>query len=288
MVFTGWKNRETGIYARRWSPESDEWSDPTRVSGVQARFDSFPHIWVSLDRVVHCVWQSKQAVKRFSVLHSIRDPVSGEWTPPARIEGAGGIGRSPVSVTGDSQGNLFVWSHNRPVGKLFPELQLYASRDAGKTWDRLDPFSSVGSQEVSFFDPRLLISKRDELHLLALRSQGVTTVFLTSSRDSGRSWTSPVALNDKPSPRISNPRLWLSESLLQATWVDQPAVARSAKRLEAAFLTTDGEEGGIRRLLIQEVKGTRSLKYALWEDGRQVGVTWLERPKRGRSAVARS
>ena len=285
MVFTGWRNRQTGVYARTGSPENDEWSNPVRISGEAARFDSLPHIWVSSDWVVHCVWQSKGQGNQFSVLYSRRDPASGDWTPPARIEGAGGIRRSPVSVTGDSQRNLFVWSHNRLPGKLLPELQLFASRNDGGAWQRLEPFASLKSEQVSFFDPRLVVTNRDALYLLVLRTQKVTTVLLTSSQDAGGSWTAPIALSENPSPRISDPRLWLSHSLLQATWVDQPEPARPTKRLEAAFLPVEGEEMWIRRLLIQEIQGLRNLHYAVWDDGRRAGVTWLERRKKQRSAL---
>ncbi len=41
----------------------------------------------------------------------------------------------------------------------------------------------------------------------------------------------------------------------------------------------------IRRLLIQEIQGLRNLHYAVWDDGRRAGVTWLERRKKQRSAL---
>ena len=123
------------------------------------------------------------------------------------------------------------------------------------------------------------------MHLLALRTQRVTTVLLTSSQDAGRSWATPVALNETPSPRISDPRLWASDSLLQATWVDQPERIRSTRRLEAAFLTLSGEQKKMQRELVQEIPGIRTLNYSIWEDGQQVGLTWMERPSKGPSVV---
>ena len=285
LVFTGWNNRQTAIYARTRSPESEDWIEPVRISSPEARFDSLPSVWAGRDQAAHCVWQSKTRQELYKVLYSRRGPVSREWTAPVWIGEAGGLRRNPVSITGDSSGNLFIWTHNSPPGEMHPELQVFRSRDGGRTWERSRPFASLQAGVVSLFDPRLVVTGRGELHFLALRTQRVTTVLLTSSQDAGRSWTAPVALNETLSPRISDPRLWASDSLVQATWVDQPERSRGIRRLEAAFLTLSGEERKIQRQLVQEISHNRSLSYSVWDDGRQVGLTWMERRKKGPSAV---
>ena len=159
------------------------------------------------------------------------------------------------------------------------------SHDGSRSWERSRPFASLQAGEVSVFDPRLVATGHGEVHLLALRTQRVTTVLLTSSQDAGRSWTTPVALNETPSPRISDPRLWASDSLLQATWVDRPKRIDSTRRLEAAFLTLSGEQKKIQRELVQEIPGIKTLSYSIWDDGQQVGLTWMERRNKGPSAV---
>ena len=285
LVFTGWTDRKTALYARTRGPEADDWSEPVRISSEEVRFDSLPFLWAGPDQAVHCVWQSKSRGKLFKVLYSRRDPGSKAWTPPVWVEGAGGLRRRPVSISGDSRGNLFIFTHNSPLQHQYPELQVFMSHDGGRSWERSRPFASLQAREVSLFDPRLVVTGIGELHLLALRTQQVTTVLLTSSLDAGRSWTTPVALNETASSRISDPRLWASDSLVQATWVDQPDRIPQTKRLEAAFLTLSGEEGKIRRELVQEIPDIRTLSYSVWEDGEQVGLTWMERHKTGPSAV---
>ena len=167
LVFTGWNSRQTAIYARSHSPESDDWSEPVRISSQQVRFDSLPFLWVGHDQAVHCVWQSKTGEKPFKVLYSRRQPVSREWTPPVWIEEAGGPRRNPVSISGDSSGNLFIWTHNHSSGGIYPELQVFMSHDGGRSWERSRPFASLQAGEVSVFDPRLVATGHGEVHLLA-------------------------------------------------------------------------------------------------------------------------
>ena len=285
LVFTGWHNRQTAIYARTRSPESNDWSESVRISSQEARFDSRPSLWAGYDQAAHCVWQSKTRKNRFKVLYSRRNPVSREWTPPVWIEKAGGLRRNPVSITGDSRGNLFIWTHNSPPGELHPELQVFMSYDGGRSWERSSPFASLRAGAASLFDPRLVVTEEGEVHLLALRTQRVTTVLLTSSQDAGRSWTTPFALNETPSPRISDPRLWASDSLVQATWVDKPERTPQTTRLEAAFLTLSGKGRKIQRELVQEMSDIKTLSYSVWDDGKQMGLTWMERHTRSPSVV---
>lgn len=112
LVFSAWTNDGTSLYSRRWMTKKEEWSEPLRVSGEEARSHSLPHIWVDSRQVVHCVWQSRQD-REFVVLYAQLPVDSDEWRKARKIEGAGGVSRWPVGVAGDSKGNLFIWSHNR-------------------------------------------------------------------------------------------------------------------------------------------------------------------------------
>ena len=285
MVFTGWSDRLTGVYARTRESQEEEWSDPVRISRPEARFDSLPSALVSEDQVLHVVWQSRNDSALFQVLYSRRDPGSGAWSSPVWIEGAGGDRRNRVSLAENSKGNLFVWTHNRPPGYRHPVLQLFVSGDKGQSWQRKEAFPSLTAGVVSFSYPQLAIADDDDLYLLALRTQGKTTVVLASSQDRGESWSAPLVLSERPSVGISDPRLVTSGSLVQAMWVERPEGRHRTRRLHATFLPTRAEGRTIERLLIGEITDVRTLSYSVWEDGDRVGVTWMERHRRGPSAV---
>ncbi len=285
LVFTGWRNRRTAIYARTRGPEFDDWTKPVRVSSEEARFDSFPSVWVGRDQAAHCVWQSKTRHKVYKVLYSRRDAGAEDWTPPVWIGEAGGSRRNAVSITGDSSGNLFIWTHNSPPRERYAELQVFRSHDGGQTWERSRPFGALQAGAASLFDPQLAATPGGGLHLLALRTQHVTTVLLTSSLDAGRSWTAPVPLNETVSPRVSDPRLWASDSLIMAAWIDQPDRTRRIRRLEAAFVSLSGGERKMQRELVQEMSDIKAVDYSIFDDGQQVGLAWMERRKRSPSAV---
>ena len=165
------------------------------------------------------------------VLYAQLPAGSGEWSQARRIEGAGGVSRWPVGVAGDSRGNLFIWSHNRRPAQRFLQLQLFASADSGLTWRPLEPFPALQGEDVSFFEPRLALSDDDEVFVTALRAQGSISVLLTSSRDAGHSWTTPMRLNENPSPRVSDPQLLIAGDVqalyTSPGWISSPWRARS-------------------------------------------------------------
>ena len=275
LVFSAWTNDGTSLYSRRWITKKEEWSEPLRVSGEEARSHSFPHIWVDSRQVVHCVWQSRQD-REFVVLYAQLPVDSDEWSKARKIEGAGGVSRWPVGVAGDSKGNLFIWSHNRRRTQRFAQLQLFASTDSGLTWQPLEPFQTLRGKDASFFEPRLALSDDDEVFVTALRAQGSISVLLTSSPDAGHSWTTPMMLNEKPSHRISHPQLLIGGDVVHVTWLDQPSMA-STKRLEAALLGREEGAFKLQRVLVQSLERPGELSYSTWRKGQTVGVTWLEK-----------
>ena len=282
LVFSGRTRRQTALYSRRWIAKKEEWSEPIQISNQEARSDSLPHIWVDSRQVAHCVWQSWQDGE-FVVRYAQLPPGSGEWSQAQGIEGSGGESRQPAAVAGDSKGNLFIWSHNSRPGERFFQLQLFASADAGLTWKSLEPFEALQGDNVSFFEPRLALSSEDEVFVTTLRAQGSTSVLLTSSRDAGRSWTSPLIVNANSSPRISDPRLLISGDVVHVTWLDQPSKGNT-KRLEMALLSRQDGGSRLQRVLVQSVR-VSELTYSVWTEGTTVGLTWLEKLNKTESRV---
>ena len=139
---------------------------------------------------------------------------------------------------------------------------------------------------VSLFDPRLVVTGRGELHFLALRTQQVTSVLqtlLTGCRPVLDRCGCPQC--NPPHPGSAIPDCRLPIQWFRQHWVDQPERSRGIRRLEAAFLILSGEKRKIQRQLVQEISHNRSLSYSVWDDGRQVGLTWMERRKKGPSAM---
>ena len=283
LVFSGRTRRQTALYSRLWIEKTGEWSQPIQISDEEAGGDSLPHIWVDSRQIAHCVWQSRQD-REFVVRYAQLPAGSGEWSQSRRIDGASGAARKPVAIAGDSKGNLFIWSHNRPLDERFFELQLFASADAGLTWEPLEPFQALQGNNVAFFEPRVAVSGDDEVFVTTLRSQGITSVLLTSSKDAGRSWTSPMMVSANSSPRISDPRLLISGDVVQVTWLDQPTKGNT-KRLEAALLSRKDGVSKLQRVLVQSVAGVRELTYSIWMEGTTVGLTWLEKFNNSESRV---
>ena len=184
---------DISVYSSRLAAGSNTWSAPRKLSDDPGRSEQNPVLFPTPDGELWLFWTSQKAGNQDSAIVMRRISMdSGEnWGPiEVFIDTPGTFVRQPIVVLDNGDWLLPVFycvpiSGKKWVGdKDYSALKI--SSDKGTSWTEVVVPGSIGCVHMN-------IEKLDDGSLVAVfRSRWADHVYLTRSRDNGRSWDAPV------------------------------------------------------------------------------------------------
>lgn len=184
---------DISIYSSRLAAGSDIWSAPRRLSDDPHRSEQNPVLFLTPEGALWLFWTSQKAGNQDSavVMRRVSMDNGENWEAiEVFIDTPGTFVRQPIVVLDNGDWLLPVFycvpiPGKKWVGdKDFSAVRI--SPDQGRTWTEIAVPGSVGCVHMN-------IEKLDDGSLVAVfRSRWADHVYLTRSRDNGRSWDVPV------------------------------------------------------------------------------------------------
>ena len=188
--------RTTDVFLRRLDRNSGEW-DPTRRISSSDGLSRAPAVVVDGD-TVHYAWMSDRSEQGGDVSIAYRQSLDrgATWSEPERLEIGNIRTRHPKLVRAGE--TLYLYLSNSSGGQP-EEIILYVSRDRGGSW-REQRFGSPAEGRMAT-RPQLVLADAGTAYLAWVDHDGRgRSLVVVSTRDFGRTWSTPAAINDSTRP----------------------------------------------------------------------------------------
>ena len=184
---------DISVYSSRLAAGSNTWSAPRKLSDDPGRSEQNPVLFPTPDGELWLFWTSQKAGNQDSavVMRRISTDNGENWGPiEVFIDTPGTFVRQPIVVLDNGDWLLPVFYCVPVPGRKWVGDKDYSavkiSSDKGKTWTEVVVPGSIGCVHMN-------IEKLDDGSLVAVfRSRWADHVYLTRSRDHGRSWDVPI------------------------------------------------------------------------------------------------
>lgn len=181
---------------------NQSWTSPTDVfaeSVIERRLQEVTRPVLALDNAGNLLMLNRVLSIYFSKAHSSLAGNAASWTPPAAINTEEASYFSHITVDSKDTIHAFITQNvPTPSCQLCYHLFYLSSKDGGMRWSPVQDISIASSGVVK---PHVIVDRQDNLHVVweAGASGGSlgqalppTSVFYTSSRDGGDTWSEPL------------------------------------------------------------------------------------------------
>lgn len=278
---------DISIYMSRLKKVESQWSIPEKLSDDPTRSEQNPILFPAPNGDLWLIYTAQKSGNQDTAI--VRYRVSSDngvtWGPIETLFSTPGtFVRQPIVVLDNSEWLIPIFYCNTPKGKKwtgdYDVSAVKISADQGKTWSEYEVPNSLGCVHMN-------VEKLKDGTLLALyRSRWADNIYMSSSKDNGRTWTEPVP-TELPNNNSSIQFTVLNNGHLALVFNDMNAEKCTERRASLYDEIEDEEEdieNGVEEkdtmLEEENVEGKRTafwgaprspMTIAISEDG---GKTW--------------
>ena len=277
-AFTGIRGRQSGIYWRRFSSDTQNWSEAVQVNPKASSSGYSPFLSIDKKGNSHCVWLSRRNRGVYEVYHSRLSKGEGQhWSQPQLLTTGGRA--IPPRLMEDAFGNLLVYFWNMKADAPKGRIYAFSSRDGGLTWGATNPnFSDQekagrvqAAQGVRLPGGGLGLAWTDG-------SPGAPSLVFNRTEDGGESWLArPAVIPGTAGQAINHPQILVAGPTIHVAWTFGNVRPGSGSRAEA--WTSHSQDAGLSwseaRKVYQTENGQISLN--LVQAGENVGWIGIEK-----------
>jgi predicted neuraminidase len=184
---------DISIYMSRLNKGESKWSEPVKVSDDPTRSEQNPMLFPAPDgKLWLCYTAQKSGNQDTAIIrYRISEDKGYTWGPIETLfDTPGTFIRQPIVVLDNGEWLIPIWYCPVAPGKKWvgddDTSAVKISADQGKTWMEYPVPNSIGCVHMN-------VEKLDDGTLLALyRSRWADNVYMSRSKDNGRTWTEPV------------------------------------------------------------------------------------------------
>jgi predicted neuraminidase len=184
---------DISIYMSRLNKGESKWSEPVKVSDDPSRSEQNPILFPAPDgKLWLCYTAQKSGNQDTAIIrYRISEDKGYTWGPIETLfDTPGTFIRQPIVVLDNGEWLIPIWYCPVAPGKKWvgddDTSAVKISADSGKTWTEYPVPNSIGCVHMN-------VEKLDDGTLLALyRSRWADNIYMSKSKDNGRTWTEPV------------------------------------------------------------------------------------------------
>jgi len=277
-AFSGARGQNTGIYWRRFSNDTQDWSETVQVSAETSRSAFHPFLTIDKKGNSHCIWLSRSKRGVYQVYYARLSKGDGQqWSEPHLLSVGGRA--NPPRLLEDASGNLLVYYWNLRAEAPNGRVYAFASADAGLTWRATDPnFSAQENPGAARAVQGVRLPGGGVGLVWTDDTPGGLSLVFNRTQDGGKSWLArPVVVPGTTGKPIERPQILVAGQTLHVGWTIGSARPGSGSQVEA--WTSHSQDEGLSwsdaRRVYQTAQGQIDLK--LIQAGENVG--WIGREK---------
>ncbi|WP_378955894.1 exo-alpha-sialidase [Pelosinus sp. sgz500959] len=257
---------DISIYMSRLCQGQSEWTEPVKMSEDPTRSEQNPILFPTPDGKLWLLYTAQKSGNQDTAIvrYRISDDNGHTWgSIETLFDTPGTFVRQPIVVLDNGEWLVPIFYCNVTPGKKWvgddDTSAVKISADQGKTWTEYPVPNSVGCVHMN-------VEKLHDGSLLALyRSRWADNVYLSRSKDNGRTWTEPVA-TELPNNNSSIQFTVLNNGHLAIVFNNINATSANERRLSLYDEIEDEEdsESVVVKALVATEEVDPNKKTAFW------------------------